>query len=263
MARMIIVEGNSNDKDDVRNFMVKGETGDGATIDVVKENGVATITIIDSEGTKTVQILDGEMTKEMVIDALTSTLTDQPLSANQGYVLKSLIDTLDTNKLSISDIIDNLDSTASNKPLSANQGNVLKTSLDNTISDIGNLITMIRGTVLNSSTITPDSAGTLTQSIANFKRIKIYVLSSDNHSGCIEVYNNNANSFITSISLGSVVETSGGVSGKYDKSARIKVDNGTTLTIDRTFAVTYKASETTFAYENNPIQVVKVVGFTF
>lgn len=92
MSKIIIVEGNSNDKDNIRAFMVKGPKGDGATIDVVKENGVATITINDSEGEKTFTLSDGEMTKAMVIDSLTSTLTDQPLSANQGKVLKEEID---------------------------------------------------------------------------------------------------------------------------------------------------------------------------
>lgn len=54
-----------------------------------------------------------------VIDNLTSTDTDKPLSANQGKHLED-------NKIEISDIIDNLTSTDTNKPLSAKQGKVLK-----------------------------------------------------------------------------------------------------------------------------------------
>lgn len=100
-----------------------------------------------------------------IIDTVLSTETDQPLSANQGYVLKGLIDsltttvgtntsnistnagnistnttnissndsdisTLQTDKINISDIVDNVTSTDTNKPLSANQGYVLKGLID-------------------------------------------------------------------------------------------------------------------------------------
>lgn len=93
MSKITIVEGNSNDKNNVRAVMVKGEKGDGATIDVSKTDGVATVVVEDNRGQQTFQISDGEMTKDMVVDNLTSTLTDQPLSANQGKQLKTLIDT--------------------------------------------------------------------------------------------------------------------------------------------------------------------------
>ena len=99
--------------------------------------------------------------KSQIVDNLDSTAADQPLSANQGKVLKALIDninarlasddvTLDeiqeivnyvkmnrdlitaitTSKVNVSDIIDALNSTATNKPLSANQGRVLKGLID-------------------------------------------------------------------------------------------------------------------------------------
>ena len=110
-----------------------------------------------------------------IIDALTSTSTTAPLSANQGKVLnekinailallasndtdldtvqeivtyiknnKSLIDGVTTNKVNISDIIDNLTSALANKPLSANQGVVLKAlidALDSSKSDKSNTYT--------------------------------------------------------------------------------------------------------------------------
>lgn len=66
MSRLTIVEGNSNDKDNVRAIMVKGEKG---------EKGD-----------------NGEITYSDVVDNLTSTETQKPLSANQGKVLKDLID---------------------------------------------------------------------------------------------------------------------------------------------------------------------------
>lgn len=43
---------------------------------------------------------------------------------------KSLIDAITTNKVSVSDIVDTLTSSATNKPLSAAQGNALKTLID-------------------------------------------------------------------------------------------------------------------------------------
>jgi len=46
---------------------------------------------------------------------------------------KSLIDGITTGKVSVSDIVDNLTSTASNKPLSAKQGKVLKDLIDSIV----------------------------------------------------------------------------------------------------------------------------------
>jgi hypothetical protein len=43
---------------------------------------------------------------------------------------KTLIDNITTGKVSVSDIVDNLTSTATNKPLSANQGRALKALID-------------------------------------------------------------------------------------------------------------------------------------
>lgn len=60
MSKMTIIEGNSNDKDNVRAYMVKGEPGVSPTIGVSKEDGVTTLTIVDAEGTHTATIADGD-----------------------------------------------------------------------------------------------------------------------------------------------------------------------------------------------------------
>lgn len=60
MSKMTIIEGNSNDKDNTRVFMVKGEKGFSPTVTISKTAGVTTITITDVEGTHTAQINDGE-----------------------------------------------------------------------------------------------------------------------------------------------------------------------------------------------------------
>ena len=61
MSKITIIEGNSNDKDNVRAIMVKGEKGD-----------------------------MGDLNHNDIIDNLTSTATDKVLSAKQGKILKDL-----------------------------------------------------------------------------------------------------------------------------------------------------------------------------
>ncbi len=96
-----------------------------------------------------------------IINVLTSTSTNKPLSAYQGKVLadrlaiietlvgsddtdldtiqeivnyiksnKSVIETLSSSKIAYTDIVDNLTSALANKPLSANQGYILKGLID-------------------------------------------------------------------------------------------------------------------------------------
>ena len=62
MSKMIIIEGNSNDKDQIRNYMVKGERGDDGispTVETEKTGDTTTITITDAEGTHEAEIKDG------------------------------------------------------------------------------------------------------------------------------------------------------------------------------------------------------------
>lgn len=80
MNKITIIEGNTSDKDNVRNYFVKGEKG---------EKGD-----------------NGEITYSDVVDNLTSTETQKPLSANQGRLLKGLIDNQD---LDIDDIREDID----------------------------------------------------------------------------------------------------------------------------------------------------------
>ena len=62
MSKLTIIEGNSNDKDNVRALMVKGEPGtDGISpsANVSKSGDVATITVTDKDGTTTTTLRDG------------------------------------------------------------------------------------------------------------------------------------------------------------------------------------------------------------
>ena len=108
MAKITIIEPNSNDKDQTRNYMVKGERGYSA-YDLYVQNG-------------------GTLTEEQWLDAF--------LNAT-NYYNKTETDTLLGEKVNTSDIKDNLTSTDTNKPLSANQGKVLKGLIDANTTAIG------------------------------------------------------------------------------------------------------------------------------
>lgn len=81
MSKITIVEGNSNDKDQVRAYLVKGEKGD-----------------------------PGDLSGADIVDNLTSTDNTKVLSAKQGKVLKDLIDD-NTSDLQeqINDILDEVE----------------------------------------------------------------------------------------------------------------------------------------------------------
>ena len=64
-----------------------------------------------------------------IVDDLTSTATDRPLSANQGRILSEKIDNLDFAEAF--DIVDNLTTADPNAALSANQGKILNEKIDN------------------------------------------------------------------------------------------------------------------------------------
>lgn len=78
MSKITIIEGNSNNKDNVRAIMVKGEKGE-----------------------------QGDLNHNDIIDNLTSTSADKVLSANQGKILKDLVDVNTDNISSNAESIDN------------------------------------------------------------------------------------------------------------------------------------------------------------
>lgn len=88
--------------------MLKGHLGfkgESSTIDIgEKVDGVQTITVSDYRGTQTTTIEDGELTGAMVVDNLTSDTTNRPLSAKQGKVLNTSINTANTNMGTLSSL---------------------------------------------------------------------------------------------------------------------------------------------------------------
>lgn len=78
MSTMTIIEGNSNDKDNTRVFMVKGEAGVSPTVETSKTGNTATITITDATGEHTFTLTDGvspivEMSKTAGVTTITIT----------------------------------------------------------------------------------------------------------------------------------------------------------------------------------------------
>ena len=63
---------------------------DGGTIDRLTE----LVSAINANADSIEAITSGKVNKSDIVDGLTSTAADQPLSANQGHVLKGLIDSL-------------------------------------------------------------------------------------------------------------------------------------------------------------------------
>lgn len=76
---------------------------------------------------------------------------------------KDVIDSISTNKVNISDIVDNLLSTDINRPLSANQGKVLKDLLDALTTFLGNKVDKVIGKQLSTEDFTTEEKQKLAQ----------------------------------------------------------------------------------------------------
>ena len=88
-------------------------------VDYIKDNRE----LIESVTTSKVNVTD-------IINNLTSNISNKPLSAAQGVILKGLIDTLSAEALRTSDVVNTLTSSSTTKPLSAYQGNMLRKMIE-------------------------------------------------------------------------------------------------------------------------------------
>ena len=88
MSKIVIIEGNDNEKDQTRNYMVKGEKGDpgvSPTVETSKTGKISTIVITDAEGEHTVTVNDGEDgATANIIDS--STLSDNTTQTYSGRI---------------------------------------------------------------------------------------------------------------------------------------------------------------------------------
>ncbi|MGL5716836.1 MAG: hypothetical protein ACRCX2_27720 [Paraclostridium sp.] len=141
---------------------------------MIEVNNKADTTIFNDHITNTTNHITNEernywnvkLQKSDVIDNLTSTVKDLPLSANMGRVLNDILvpHTNDKTihitsvertswnaKLQSSDVVDNLTSTSTTTPLSANQGRLLNVNKINTSSIIDNLSSSSTSAVLSAN----------------------------------------------------------------------------------------------------------------
>lgn len=100
-------------------------------------------------------LISGLTTRLNALADSDDTTLDQ-LSEIVAYIKsnKSLIDGITTSKVSVSDIIDDLTSTAANKPLSAKQGKVLKDLIDAITTIAGNKVDKVSGKGLSTNDYT-------------------------------------------------------------------------------------------------------------
>lgn len=96
--------------------------------DTSSEEASGAVVIRDDQGTAKFGIPTNSrhpLRKFDVVDNLSDSSFDLPLSANQGKILDERDNTLDEEKVNYSDVVNNLSSSETDKPLSANQGKIL------------------------------------------------------------------------------------------------------------------------------------------
>ncbi|MCI8527740.1 MAG: BppU family phage baseplate upper protein [Lachnospiraceae bacterium] len=108
-------------------------------------------------------LITGLTTKLNTLADSDDTTLDQ-LSEIVAYIKsnRSLIENVTTNKVNVADIINNLTSTAANKPLSANQGKILKDLIDTLTASIGNGTVTIKQAGVSKGTFSMNQLGNTT-----------------------------------------------------------------------------------------------------
>ncbi|MCM1326971.1 MAG: hypothetical protein NC249_10150, partial [Lachnoclostridium sp.] len=103
-----------------------------------------------------VQDLISGLTKRLNALADSDDTTLDQLSEIVAYIKnnKSLIDSITTSKVSVSDIVDNLTSTVANKPLSGNQGRILKELITALTSTVDTKVDKVSGKGLSTNDYT-------------------------------------------------------------------------------------------------------------
>lgn len=122
MSKIVIIDGNTDDKNNEKIYMVKGEKGYSA-YDLYVQNGG---TLTEEEWLNAFLNADNFYNKTEVDNIIDDTL--------DSYYDKTEVDDKVGEKVSITDIVDDLVSTDTDKPLSANQGKELKGLIDGLLS---------------------------------------------------------------------------------------------------------------------------------
>lgn len=136
-----VLQSNDTDLDTIQEIVTKIKAVDNvlggvsAVMDTKKAEAIqAAKDALDTKAAQLQVAIDAKVAKADIVDNLTDGGTDKVLSAEQGKVLKGLID----GKTSVT-VKDTLDSDSTTEALSAKQGKELKTALD-TVSEKVNLI---------------------------------------------------------------------------------------------------------------------------
>lgn len=103
-----------------------------------------------------IRLLISGLTERLNALADSDDTTLDQLSEIVAYIKnnKSLIENVTTSKVDVSDIIDSLTSTATNKPLSAKQGRILKDLIDALTTTVGNKVDKVSGKGLSTNDYT-------------------------------------------------------------------------------------------------------------
>ena len=107
------------------------------------------------------------------------------------------------------------------------------------------------------------TSGTLSDSITNYKRIKVYAFSSDSHNVVQELLTDQTNAdgnLYTSFWAGSLASIAD--STYYSKIARLRL-NDKTFTLDRYWRFDIKATPSISVAEYNSFIVLKIVGYKY
>lgn len=142
-------------------------------------------------------------------------------------------------------------------PLSAENLKQMETNTENAINESDtNIENLINGTVLYEGT-THVTNGTLNDDIANYKRIKIWARSTDNHCVCQEMLLEEwtGNNLITSLWSGSMSDR------WYFYSSRIIITNNT-FTLDREKSMVISGSTIT-STSADAYTIYKIIGYKY
>lgn len=239
MSKITIIEPNSSDKDQVRNYMVSGLPGISPTFEIEKEDGVATITITDVNGTHEVELEDGfspTVTASKSNKVTTVTMTDidgtRTATINDGVDLTGGVPTGGVIEFDGTTIPDGYEA------IPDDGGKILKaySLYENLQGANGNI--------------------TLSDSVSNYDYIEIFYRNNSNNYQSVKVYDiENDNAAYVSLCMVGGINTS--TSNAWIVSKNVKV-SGTSIT---TYACMEWSVKTASFDATDKIYITKVLGY--
>lgn len=153
-TKITIIEGNSNDKDQTRNYFVKGADGISPSAKVTRGTGKATLEVTDAEGTTTSDIFDG--VSPTVETSKTSGVTTIIITDAEGTHTATINDGATANIIDSSTLSDNTTQTYSGRIIDSKLADVVPevTTISTTWSSNSSSFTFDLPTGYNSSNFT-------------------------------------------------------------------------------------------------------------